>query len=134
MGRKDLPTTAVLIRLGADSLLMNGHQHTPVQQLGVKCFPAVLPAANTAEKGMVLSWCYHKELLIGASLEGMIVELYRRDSFSVLRHIHTTPSMCIIMHNIAHWLRPHLIRITSMRINARHCLATTIGSFNLHYM
>ncbi len=51
VSKKDLATVAVLIRLGADPLLVNGRQHTPAQQLSIKCFPHVSPATNISEKG-----------------------------------------------------------------------------------
>ncbi len=51
VSKKDLATAAVLIRLGADPLLVNGRQHTPAQQLSIKCFPHVSPTTNISEKG-----------------------------------------------------------------------------------
>lgn len=51
VSRKDLGTAASLIRLGANPLIKNARNHTPITQLSIKCFPQMPIPANVEEKG-----------------------------------------------------------------------------------
>ncbi len=82
VSKKDLATAAVLIRLGADPLLVNGRQHTPAQQLSIKCFPHVSPTTNISEKG---KWRNFVELWGGRGQES-----YDRFTSSANNHTHSS--------------------------------------------
>ena len=51
MQRQHLPTVAFLIRLGADPLIKNVYDSSPVQVLALKCFPPAKLTDKLEEKG-----------------------------------------------------------------------------------